>query len=75
MYSKHPIYLERPYYVSRSVEVDVQRALSHQGYYSGPVDGELGRNSRAAIRAYQANHSLAPSGQVDLPLLKSLRLL
>jgi hypothetical protein len=57
-----------------SVEIDVQRALVHTGYYSGPVDGAVGPQTRAAIRAYQADRGLPVTGRIDGSLLRSLHL-
>lgn len=54
--------------------VDVQRSLAHQGYYHGPLDGEIGSGSRAAIRAYQSDHGLEPTGRIDSALLRSLHI-
>ena len=55
-----------------SLESSVQRALRREGYYSGPVDGDIGPRSRAAIRDYQADHGLSASGRIDSRLLRSL---
>ena len=60
---------------SRSVEYEVQSALARKGYYHGRVDGRIGRKTQAAIRAYQFDHHLRPTGQIDRSLLRSLRLL
>jgi Putative peptidoglycan binding domain len=54
--------------------VDVQRSLAQQGYYHGPLDGEIGSGSRAAIRAYQADHGLEATGRIDGALLHSLHI-
>ncbi|MEI6350552.1 MAG: peptidoglycan-binding domain-containing protein [Verrucomicrobiota bacterium] len=80
-YRPYPYYYEaRPsvVYVDRargSVEVDVQRELRRKGYYGGPVDGDIGPQTRAAIRAYQVDKALPVTGRIDTPLLSSLRLL
>ena len=52
--------------------VAVQRALAGRGYYGGPIDGDIGPGSRAAIRAYQADHGMEVTGEIDGPLLRSL---
>ncbi len=57
-----------------ALESSVQRALKRQGYYRGSVDGDIGPESRAAIREYQANHGLARTGRIDGSLLRSLGL-
>ena len=69
-------YTATRYYVpgGSSLEASVQRALSRRGYYSGPVDGDLGPRSRAAIRDYQADRGLAATGRIDSRLLNSLGL-
>jgi hypothetical protein len=54
--------------------VDVQQALRSRGYYRGAIDGIIGPGSRAAIRAYQHDRGLAPTGRIDSPLLRSLRI-
>lgn len=74
--SRPSTYTATRYYVpgGSSLEASVQRALSRRGYYSGPVDGDLGPRSRAAIRDYQVDHGLATTGRVDSRLLHSLGL-
>jgi hypothetical protein len=42
----------------------LQRRLSAAGFYSGPIDGDLGPGSRAAIVAWQQSHGVAPTGQL-----------
>ena len=74
VYSR-PVYIERPVYAGRSLEAEVQRALSSKGYHVGAIDGEVGPQTRAAIRAYQDNRGLAVTGRIDTTLLRSLKLL
>jgi peptidoglycan hydrolase-like protein with peptidoglycan-binding domain len=52
----------------------VQRKLKRLGYYAGPVDGDLGRGTRGAIRAFQSEHELAVTGSLDRPTLRALGL-
>jgi hypothetical protein len=61
-------------YRGRSVTVDVQVALAKRGYYHGPIDGDIGPGSRAAIRAYQVDRGLPVTGRIDQNLLRALRL-
>ena len=72
--SERPVYRASRYYEAEdsSYEADVQRALKRRGYYYGDVDGDIGPQSRAAIREYQADHRLAITGRVDGSLLRSL---
>jgi len=65
----------RDYESSKRTRKDVQKELARRGYYRGPIDGDLGRYSRAAIHAYQVDRRLPVSGRIDRPLLRSLRLL
>jgi len=56
------------------LSVDVQRALRHEGYYRGEVDGDIGAGTRAAIRQYQYDHHLEVTGRIDRALLRALDL-
>lgn len=42
---------------------DIQRALAEAGFYMGPIDGIVGRKTRAAIRAFQEQNGLAVDGK------------
>jgi hypothetical protein len=64
----------RSYYAPRSIDADVQFALRREGYYRGPIDGDLGPGSRAAIRDYQIDRRLPATGRIDNHLLRSLGL-
>ena len=75
-------FYSRPYSVYRgreaygsysdSLAVDVQRELRRRGYYRGPIDGDIGPGSRAAIRGYQYDRGLSATGRIDSSLLRSL---
>ena len=45
--------------------LDYQVRLDRIGFSPGPIDGRLGRNTRAAIRAFQEASGLAVSGSPD----------
>lgn len=62
------------YYNARSLEVDVQSELRRRGYYYGPIDGDIGPGTRAAIRDYQIDRRLPVTGRIDTYLLRSLGL-
>ena len=53
---------------------EVQRALARRGYYHGAIDGAIGPGSRGAIRAFQADHGMAATGEINAPLLRALGL-
>ncbi len=46
----------------------VQQALTSLGYEPGPNDGMADPKTRAAIRAFQADHDLAVTGEASLSL-------
>ncbi|MEZ7195601.1 peptidoglycan-binding protein [Pseudodesulfovibrio karagichevae] len=50
----------------------VQHALKTLGYYSMSVDGNIGVGSIEAIKAYQKDAGLAPTGRIDEQLIDSL---
>ena len=56
-----------------NLAVNVQRTLKREGFYLGSIDGIIGPESRAAIRAYQATHGLPITGRIDASLVRSLR--
>ncbi len=71
--------LVRPNYGYRDsayddLAVGVQRALARRGFYRGPIDGDVGPGTRAAIRAFQDNRGLTVTGRIDGSLVRSLGL-
>ncbi len=42
----------------------VQTALAGAGYYSGPIDGKIGRKTKQAIAEFQRGHRLKADGIV-----------
>ncbi len=59
-------------YSSGSTAAGVQASLAHQGYYRGPIDGDIGPASRRAIATYQEDNGLAVTGSINDALLTSL---
>jgi len=43
----------------------VQRVLRERGYYKGPIDGVMGRDTRAALSALQRAENLEPTGALN----------
>ncbi len=69
----HPTTVYRGYVADNgSLGAEVQRELRRRGYYYGPIDGAIGPQSRAAIRAYQAKRGLYITGSINQSLLRSL---
>jgi uncharacterized repeat protein (TIGR01451 family) len=51
---------------------EIQQALNELGYVAGPVDGKMGRQTRAAITRYQKERALSQTGEIDAALVTSL---
>ena len=64
----------RNYRQDLSLEAEVQVALQRRGYYRGVIDGDIGPETRAAIRHFQLDQELAPTGHIDRELLSSLQI-
>ncbi|MBU1113038.1 MAG: peptidoglycan-binding protein [Candidatus Omnitrophica bacterium] len=43
---------------------NIQRALKNAGFYSGTVDGKIGKNTRKAIKNFQKENGLKADGMV-----------
>ncbi len=56
-----------------NVVADVQRSLIVLGYNPGGVDGQMGPATVAAIRQYQTDKGLNPTGQASPELLAHMR--
>jgi murein L,D-transpeptidase YcbB/YkuD len=56
---------------------EIQTALKNAGFYNGPVDGVIGKKTRAAIRAFQKANGVKPDGVIgkktETLLLKYLK--
>jgi peptidoglycan hydrolase-like protein with peptidoglycan-binding domain len=59
---------------SKDLIVAVQRLIRAEGYDPGTIDGTVGPRTRQAIRAYQRNGGLRPTGEIDRDLLTKLNL-
>lgn len=42
----------------------IQAALKNTGYYNGPIDGRMGKQTRDAVRAFQKANNLNADGRV-----------
>jgi hypothetical protein len=58
----------------RLVVAEVQRQLMSRGYYQGSVDGRSGRRTALALRAFQLQSGLPPTGRLDMSTLQTLGL-
>ena len=44
--------------------VQIQRRLQALGHYAGPLDGDFGGGTEAAVKAFQRNENLTVDGKV-----------
>ena len=51
---------------------DIQQQLAARGYTPGPIDGVWGRQTVAAVRAFQGQHGLTADGVVGPLTLAAL---
>jgi hypothetical protein len=52
----------------------IQSRLANLGFYHGAIDGKVGSGTESALKAFQAQHGLKPSGQIDDETLNALGL-
>ena len=50
----------------------VQQKLSEQGYKPGPVDGKFGPKTQEAVRKFQQEKGIQPTGQIDPQTIAAL---
>ena len=50
----------------------VQQSLAMLGYFAGAIDGVLGDDTVKAIREYEVDSGLVPTGRVSAPLLQKI---
>lgn len=68
-------YAEASPMVQQRMIAGAQYELMRAGFYRGGVDGIYGPATSSALRAYQAETNLAPSGRFDTPTLRALGLI
>jgi hypothetical protein len=56
-----------------ALKFEIQEALLDLGYEIGEMDGQIGRNSRAAIRNFEKQQGIAATGQPSEKLLQRMR--
>ncbi len=59
--------------ITSSTIRELQKALKKEGHYRGPIDGIVGSQTRAAVKAYQTKKGLATGG-ITHAVIKSLGL-
>ena len=67
-------YYDQQNYRHSSMEAAVQQALARNGYYNGPIDGNIGPMSRRSIANYQSDRGMRVTGYPNASLLASLGL-
>lgn len=61
--------------VQRQVIIGAQKRLAQRGYYRSNIDGEFGAGTAFALRAFQTQFRLPPTGRFDMQTLAALGLL
>lgn len=62
-----------PQPVANAMVKQVQERLQHDGYYrQGAIDGVWGTGTMTALQAFQRDHGLSATGQLDVPTLQAL---
>jgi peptidoglycan hydrolase-like protein with peptidoglycan-binding domain len=59
--------------MKKSVIKNIQRALKALGINPGPIDGDYGSQTVAAVAAFQATKGLIVDGQVGVQTAKRLK--
>jgi len=59
---------------SRDTVKQVQEKLSRQGQDPGPADGIMGPKTQAALKDFQQQKNLQPSGRIDPQTLAALQI-
>ena len=59
--------------VSSMSVTEVQRTLNALGYNAGSVDGLMGSNTMRALKAFQRDQNLDPSGVIDADTTLALK--
>jgi hypothetical protein len=54
--------------------VQVQQKLKDAGVYNGPIDGQFGNQTMAALRQFQEQHKLEATGRLDTQTAQALGL-
>jgi len=57
---------------SADINRRVQEKLRERGFYSGPINGDIGPNTQAALAQFQLSIPLPASGQMDDQTLAAL---
>jgi Putative peptidoglycan binding domain len=58
--------------MNSTIVTRLQQALAAKGFDPGPIDGEFGANTAAAIAAFQATNGLVVDGQVGTQTASAL---
>lgn len=52
--------------------MEIQKALQAAGFYTGPIDGNMGPNTMEAVGAYQKSKGLPADGYITVETVKAL---
>ena len=57
----------------KDLVLETQQMLAERDYDPGPADGIMGGRTAAAIRAFQTDNNLEPTGKIDRATYTSLK--
>jgi peptidoglycan hydrolase-like protein with peptidoglycan-binding domain len=69
------LYAQAPDQVQQNVMQGIQNQLARWGFYGGEIDGRPGPETTQAIREFQQQSGLPPTGRLDNRTLQALRAL
>lgn len=61
-----------PIHVTQSDVRQIQQKLSQQGAYQGQVDGQWGEDTANAVREFQRQQNIAPTGRLDMRTISAM---
>ena len=63
----------KDYYPTLDEIIYAQKKLKNAGLYSGSIDGIVGRNTRKALKIFQSEQGIGPSGKLDPATIRLLQ--
>lgn len=57
---------------TQSKIIEIQKILQEGGFYTGPIDGDLGPNTMSAVNSFQKSKGLAADGYLTIETVKAL---
>lgn len=68
-----PAGIPQPFILTRAIVMEIQERLYGLNYYSGPINGNFGKQTADAITGFQQKVGIPVNGAIDPVLLQKLR--